>query len=395
MKNREIYAVSVILITVGICGVGWFFLREHPAELLPGHQNATQNRKYKEEIAKNSQVPQLEQKPDGNREEDTLTIYQKMARRGKRTIMAMYSEEELATPEMQKLLEAMDSPEYVEYFKEHPSSRRWDNFLESKGIPVDREVYNETFRMYFPTGEPEAYEPQMRQKLAEMFLAAEPVDLTDSYAAARQRGKVVLEFARKDSRNLAWYTAQFQNEDWEWFSEEEREGVGRNAAREWISDVQRNAANIVAAAEQAGVDVPETQASAPSWDMSSVMESPSAPSDATTGKGPSISPAIDTLAAPAIPNPETDAAATRAPDLTDVSKAPTALPTVEGLEASLKEQFSSERFERAMSTLDRYGPEEGLRRLRENDPEVAKQIERHRNRSRSKDSDKSEEEVSR
>ena len=68
------------------------------------------------------------------------------------------------------------------------------------------------------------------------------------------------------------------------------------------------------------------------------------------------------------------------------------------LEASLKEQFSSERFERAMSTLDRYGPEEGLRRLRENDPEVAKQIEQHQNRSRSslprsigEDSDKSEE----
>ena len=43
-----------------------------------------------------------------------------------------------------------------------------------------------------------------------------------------------------------------------------------------------------------------------------------------------------------------------------------------GVETILKAQFSSERFERAMSTLQRYGPEEGLRRLRENDPEVAK-----------------------
>ena len=150
-----------------------------------------------------------------------------------------------------------------------------------------------------------------------------------------------------------------------------------NPAFEWVKDVQRNAASIVAAAKQAGVNVPETQASAPSWDMSSVMESPSVSSDATTGESSSISPSLpDGLARPTISKPETDTAA--APDLTDVPLARTTLPTVEGLEASLKEQFSSERFEQAMDTLERYGPEEGLRRLRENDPEVAKQVERHR-----------------
>ena len=123
------------------------------------------------------------------------------------------------------------------------------------------------------------------------------------------------------------------------------------------------------------------------------MESPSEFSDATTGESQSIFPPVpDGLAHPAISKPETDTAV--APGLTDAPKTPTNLPTVEGFEASLKEQFSSERFERAMSTLDRYGPEEGLRRLRENDPEVAKRIEQHRNRSRSGDSDKSEEEAS-
>ena len=100
---------------------------------------------------------------------------------------------------------------------------------------------------------------------------------------------------------------------------------------------------------------------------------------------------LDALDSPAIPQTETDAGVAAASGLTDAPQAPTTPPTVEGLEASLKEQFSSERFERAMSTLEQYGPEEGLRRLRENDPEVAKQIEQHRNRSRSGDSDKSEE----
>ena len=38
------------------------------------------------------------------------------------------------------------------------------------------------------------------------------------------------------------------------------------------------------------------------------------------------------------------------------------------MEASLKAQFPSERFERAMDTLEQYGPEEGLRRLKEKRP---------------------------
>ena len=38
-------------------------------------------------------------------------------------------------------------------------------------------------------------------------------------------------------------------------------------------------------------------------------------------------------------------------------------------------QFSSERFEEVISTLEWYRPEEGLRPLRENDPKIASQIE--------------------
>ena len=159
--------------------------------------------------------------------------------------------------------------------------------------------------------------------------------------------------------------------------------IENNPAFEWVKDVQRNAASIVANAEATGAPGTDANTSASSWDLSSVMESPSESSDATTGESQSIfPPAPDGLARPAISKPETDAAATPAPGLTDVPN----LPTVEGLEASLKGQFSSERFERALNTLERYGPEEGLRRLRENDPEVAKQVERHRSGERKEDS---------
>ena len=52
------------------------------------------------------------------------------------------------------------------------------------------------------------------------------------------------------------------------------------------------------------------------------------------------------------------------------------LPTNESLEKNLRDAFSPTRFNRAMETLNRYGPDEGLRRLKKSDPEVAKRIER-------------------
>ena len=74
--------------------------------------------------------------------------------------------------------------------------------------------------------------------------------------------------------------------------------------------------------------------------------------------------------------------------VTQVSPQPPALPTEEDIETTLRGRFSSERFERAMNTLERYGPEEGLRRLREDDPEVARQMEQQRARQNSEESER-------
>ena len=52
------------------------------------------------------------------------------------------------------------------------------------------------------------------------------------------------------------------------------------------------------------------------------------------------------------------------------------LPSEEDFEKVLRQRFSHERFNTAMQTLNRYGPEEGLRRLKGSDPEAAKHIER-------------------
>ena len=52
------------------------------------------------------------------------------------------------------------------------------------------------------------------------------------------------------------------------------------------------------------------------------------------------------------------------------------LPTEADFEKVVRERFSPQRFNRALSTLNQYGPEEGLHRLKESDPELAGHIEK-------------------
>ena len=52
--------------------------------------------------------------------------------------------------------------------------------------------------------------------------------------------------------------------------------------------------------------------------------------------------------------------------------------TPEGIERELSEGVSPERFSKAQQLIDQYGTEEGLRRLRESDPEAARQFQRER-----------------
>ena len=52
--------------------------------------------------------------------------------------------------------------------------------------------------------------------------------------------------------------------------------------------------------------------------------------------------------------------------------------TPEGIESDLTKGLSADRFDKAQQLIDQYGTEEGLRRLRESDPEAARQFEQGR-----------------
>ena len=98
------------------------------------------------------------------------------------------------------------------------------------------------------------------------------------------------------------------------------------------------------------------------------------PLDTETALGNSDSP----LSPSDLPNMvEPTPARPSEPGIEAANKTPT-LPTAESIEAQLREQLSPERFDKTKQLIEQYGTEEGLRRLREVDPEAAQQFERER-----------------
>lgn len=365
--KKEIIILGVLLIGVGICVSTWLYLREQvPWTSQPLSSNGIGT----VQPAKTDMVSD-----DGH----TLTKKERKVERAKRELLSKLSEAQQADPFMQKVLEAIDSPEFIDLLEQDSTERQWNDFLESKGVPVTR-AYPGLFRKVVSDIALEDYEPVVRLKLAQLFIAAAPVDLTDPVAAARQRGKVYLELGKElsqtDMAAAAWFIETFG---------EDRDAAFRSDAASdslafiWMTDIQQNAVSIVEAAQEVeDAHSDKTKASAPSWDMSSVGESPSPPHSGTEIPAP-----LDTKETRRLTNTAIEAEIERSltPQPPDILAAPSPDKLGEiqsNLEASLKEQFSKGRFDRAMSTLEQHGQEEGLRRLRENDPEVAKQIDQHR-----------------
>ena len=87
-------------------------------------------------------------------------------------------------------------------------------------------------------------------------------------------------------------------------------------------------------------------------------------SDATVGSDVPVSPSdLPDIVKPIFP-----------PSVADIEKQL----TPKGIEAELTEGLSPDRFDKAQQLIDQYGTEEGLRRLRESDPDAARRFERGR-----------------
>ena len=248
---------------------------------------------------------------------------------------------------------ALASPSYLEYSEKQAERLGFNvllywEFLEAAGITHNGRILQaEAFEKYFPDGGSYAdYEPMMELAVAKMFLEDPSQSVMD-----------VLQRFNATRSNRVWRFGYFNGYEGEY---------------EWGQRIQRDAINIVANAarrqdpfEMPSPSVPEPLATEDfSTDVIEAVRPPEGSPSDTPEEMPSFAE-IETL-------PESfetqflEALETEIP----------AFPTDAGLETALRERFSPDRFGTAAETLRRYGPEEGLRRLRASDPEVATHIQR-------------------
>ena len=262
--------------------------------------------------------------------------------------------EELASPDVQKVLELFDSPVGQAFLQSNPSSlAEVLNFFELHGLAMDKEHFTAEYRQVFPTGEPAALEAEMRNRLTGLIQSVNmnpgamvEGDPGDSYLF----DEIVMKFL-EDQQNVAWMMGQFQG-DYQAFGE-------------WVVDVFQNAVSAPVTESVQGVVHEHDHAPA---DHAEPLERP----DGTIGSATVVDEE-------GLPQPLHNKDADTRQAITTSAKTlvfKPVLPTKESLETVLRGEFSHERFNHALQTLNQYGPEEGLRRLKASDPEVATHVER-------------------
>lgn len=270
---------------------------------------------------------------------------------------SMFTEEQLADSELQRLVKILESPEYLEFIETKPNTAEFDAFFAARGFQNDPERFTKHFREQFPTGEPAEFEPEMREQLSQMF-----VGLTQE--EKQPQGKYFMSILTDflaDDRNHAWVAGQFQGD-----------GFGK-----WVSDViyspSSNVPTEIAQPEPLPIDSDNT-------DMFDITpQEYISEENVETLSDVDILPdvdKIDGLDESSIPTDVDIEAELEKQFLTETPELPTEERFEESIEKVLSDRFNPERFNRAMETLNRYGPKEGIRRLQESDPEIADQVER-------------------
>ena len=365
MKTRLVY-ILVIIAMVIVIGVGMWMMFS-PTQMEPIKRYVVAPLK--------EDAPTQVADPTGTSAFGKKFTPEELALEGKDTFLAQMEFVGVDTendPYWKALYEAVNSPEYLEYQKKQNARigtdlDLWWSFLESKGLSSGRMAQEERFREYFPIGEYADYEPEMRKRLAELFLETGlSSTATNDEASVRQTIGVLSQFRSQAEANSIWMRGYFN---------------GYVGDLEWAQEVRENAASIV-------TDADNFDALPTFTESDTVVES--TPTDVAEESS--------------IDEPEPLLLSEEAPIIEDVSQGP---PTVEEIEAELlktlfpderalrtqsnveevlHEQFSPQRFNAAVQMLSQYGPQEGLSRLKESDPEIAIYVERliQRNKETSK-----------
>lgn len=255
------------------------------------------------------------------------------------------------TIDSQKLREIRESQEFKDFVATQPNSmKEFSEFFKSQGIEHHDDaffsLFAKAFHDQFPGESAVALEPYMRERLA--TLARELLESGSSEAEFFE--DVLVKFLIEE-QNVPWMMTYFEGDFF--------------AAARWVRDTLQNPTvpsiepfndgatdSLPQPVQQEHYDIIPEHLVAPQTEAESL---PTSTPPAVEVKESGIEDNIKTLTTP------------------EGREFPL---SEEHLENALREQFSPARFNRAIQTLNQYGVEEGLRRLKDSDPGIAKQLER-------------------
>ena len=257
---------------------------------------------------------------------------------------------ELTAAENRKVDQVMESPAYQAFLATRPNSmKEFSDFFASQGVEFPQArfvgIFHEMFGEQFPEDSAAELEPSMREKLSTLFWEHNIQAGADTDSEGVE--DVIVEFFVEDS-NIAWAMAHFEGDYFE---------ISR-----WATDVLQHSVLSVTE-EAASSDAHEV--SVPAKNKHFNLE----PSERVVE-----SQADEELVQSALEGFESIPIENGGDIKTELM--PEASVTEESLETSLRGSFSPVRFNRAMEILNRYGPEEGPRRLQSSDAEVAEHVTR-------------------
>lgn len=347
MKTKHIISIGIM-----VCVLSWILLKPNTET-----KRDPVNRQPTSEALEDGQpTPKFSVKKDIT---PVSVSPETLAERGRERVAELNEALGVADyPYAKEIQEAMNSPAFVEFQKQPFTIKRWFDFLESQGVKSYRNMYTEIWQRLYPESDLLEYTEVVKAHLVEEILSTELVGLPGSIEREIQIMTIYDEkILQQNEQNSTWHNATFLvHED-------------PNAWVKWAVSIAENASNLTPSATET-VDSgrhPDESTAPTTQDVAEKMMIDNADS---TGhpEGAEKRTLLEIF------NPSSEYREDIESKLITEPRTPSLESTFQQLLEN--EHFSPQRLNTAMQTLSQYGPEDGLRRLKESDPEVATQMEK-------------------
>ena len=352
MKAAKICIFLIIGIVV-LTGTLWLFLRQTPSPEIRTVYKTTP-------VSKTSEVQlphtHAQEKPHSH-DEDTPHTHERPSDSMIRLVRENYAKN--PHPKQKRWLAYVESEEGRAFFDSFPTTDEWFEKSKSFGFfdsPALRAARDQLYRKHFPTGTVDENEAIIRDLMRDAILEYEHHKEVEP---SRHRTSSALIDLLGEDKYVAWIEKKFGSQP-------------PSASQEWVNSTFEEI-RLAEREKYLAAQGNDTTASTNDFTPESEIEAP--PADEQTPAN-TRDPSENILTVEDILSDDANTQQAGIETLTPTSPEAPELPNHKSLETALRTQFSPERFNRAMTTLNQYGPQEGLRRLKESDPEVAKQVER-------------------